>query len=148
MREVSVTPPHRLVLVYCCPNQFCLQSPHLMPVPAGPVARAALKRVGTLLQSLQHELIELQEQGLECTALLKAAVLLLDKYRALASAAPTTPRTALPTRIPAPTPAKKAASTTTTAPNPTLKDGPRMSPASPLTFEAVESHVQTLLLPI
>ncbi|BGO98047.1 hypothetical protein NBRC10513v2_002047 [Rhodotorula toruloides] len=117
-----------------------------MPL-AGPI-QASLRRVGVQVQALQAALSELEERGLGCLTLLKAAKVLHDEYKVLASAALTTPRPAAPTRITAPTPAKNAAISITSTSKPTRDDA--TTPPSPpiLTLETVDERLQSAMRPL
>lgn len=80
--------------------------------------------------------------------MLKAAKVLRDEYKLLASAAPTTPRPAAATRTAAPTPAKNASISTTTTSKATRNDA-TTPPLPPIvTLEAVDERIQSAIRPL
>ncbi|BGP72780.1 hypothetical protein NBRC10513v2_006178 [Rhodotorula toruloides] len=117
-----------------------------MPL-AGP-AQAALKRVGAQLRILQAAVSELEGRGAGCPTLLRAMAVLRNKYEALASAAPTTPRPAATTRTTAPTPVKHVPISTTTTSKPARPDA--TTPPSPpvLTLMEVNERIQSAIRPL
>ncbi|KAJ8294879.1 putative RNA-directed DNA polymerase from transposon BS [Rhodotorula toruloides] len=117
-------------------------------MPLAGATQAALRRVGVQVQALQAALSELGERGLGCPTLMKAMKVLQDEYKALASAAPSTPRPAASTRISASTPAKTAPITTTTTTKPTRTD--TFPPPQPpvLSLETVDKRIQAQVQPL
>ncbi|BGO91184.1 hypothetical protein NBRC10512v2_003452 [Rhodotorula toruloides] len=117
-------------------------------MPLAGATQAALRRVGVQVQALQAALSKLGERGLGCPTLMKAMKVLQDEYKALASAAPSTPRPAASTRISASTPAKTAPITTTTTTKPTRTDA--FPPPQPpvLSLETVDKRIQAQVQPL
>ncbi|BGP02531.1 hypothetical protein JCM10021v2_006248 [Rhodotorula toruloides] len=143
--STTIIDPRRAPLVTCTLDAF-VRFKAAMPL-AGP-AQAALKRVGAQLRILQAAVSELEGRGAGCPTLLRAMAVLRNKYEALASAAPTTPRPAATTRTTAPTPVKHVPISTTTTSKPARPDA--TTPPSPpvLTLMEVNERIQSAIRPL